>query len=129
MLAGVYAHLYWMAYDFPSLRWVPGWDQDPVGIALLHALYILPAIGVVALIITIFHRKLGVSLALALPALIYAIISGACFAYFNNSHRPPQWLRDVFDRYDDPAWSLLFWATFILTIWACVNQFRKKKNN
>ena len=127
MLAGAYVHVYWMAYDFPTLRWIPGWDQDPIGIAFLHYLYVLPAIGIVSLVITIFHRRLSVSLRLSLPALIYAILCIAYYAYFSSQQRPPKWLHDADRAYGASIWHLVFWITFIMTIWACVNQFRKDR--
>ena len=126
MLGGAYVHLYWMAYIFPSLRWIPGWDPDPIGIAFLNYLYVLPAIGIVALIVTIFHRTLKVSLSLPLPPLIYAVLCVAYYAYFSSQQRPPQWLRDASSAYGETIWHLVFWTTFILTILACAYQFRKK---
>jgi len=129
LLSGVYAHLYWMAYDCRWLRWIPGWDQDPIGIGFLHALFILPTIGIVALIVAIFHKQLKVPLALPLPALIYATLYGLVFAYFADYQRPPQWMREAFAAYGTQVMNVIFWIAFILTSCTVVGQLKKRKDN
>ena len=114
---GFYGHSRALSYYVPLSRSFPGVDDDPLTVGILQAALVLPAVGLVSLLVAVLHKWLMVPLALSLPALIYVIVHEGLFfsAPIAEAILPERVLSAL-----NPFMLVLFLGAWLATLWVAI---------
>ena len=127
LLIGGYSPLHYLAFTFPILWKIPVINIDPLGVGLIDALFIMPALGLVSFTIAIFHRWLRVPISLPLPSLIYSTLSGVVFYLGFTAQNQPAWLQARLHSGGEPFISILYFTALVVTVLVVIQHVRKQE--
>jgi uncharacterized membrane protein YedE/YeeE len=115
MLFATYLSLVILACYVPALRFLPGYDPDPLGAAFMLTLGLWPAIGVAGVVAFLLTRLLRISLLTSVSAVAYPAVLGLlCWATDSSSQgKLPSFLRKLPD-------DSLFWINIVALVVAFV---------
>ena len=118
MLLAGYTSLVLLACYIPALRFLPGYDQDPLGAAFFLALQMWPGIGIIGLASFLATKLFRIPLLTSIPAILYPATLGLLTWASDSSSQGqlPAFIRRIPD--DSIFWvnGALFFVAFVLIL-------------
>ena len=130
MLLTGYTSLVLLACFIPELRFLPGYDQDPLGAFFAIAFRLFPCLGIIGLISLLVAKPIRIPLLTGLASIAYPAIFGLLIWATDSS--PHGILSTIFSRFPESTfdWAnlILFLITFVLILMGTRNFIRNLKN-
>ena len=112
-----------LACYWPFLRWIPGYDPDPLG-SSFALMFLMPYLGILGILALIFKRYAQISRLTGLSALAYVVPAGLA-AWAGDTGFPlftimPVWLRNVIRSSGFTLNCIFLSLGIILFVMACI---------
>ena len=113
MLLTGYTSLVLLACFVPELRFLPGYDQDPLGAIFGLAFRLWPSLGIIGFISILAAKPIRIPLLTSLPAIAYPAILGLLIWATDSS--PHGFLSSIFSRFPESSFDWANWILFLIT--------------